>query len=269
MHHPPLTHITTIPLHHDGDCSLIGLTADLTIYAEEHYGADGWLAQHAIRLDGTMIDSVDEQSGHNSAFEFLPLPADIIRPQSGWRTRELNFSGPRHRGLRGPERIVDLVRPLSITDKMLLIERYQLDAAPPHLLGIAESYVLAEAALNPPDQFIVCRRMRVAYLLPQPRRDASNEPYDYDTHLIYMVHLYDRRDDTELPLTGLVAGLDATPLNRPMDCLIAHEHLLVADGGSRGAYGEPVSNRAGIDDRPSLIHIWKLNRAPASDNASG
>ncbi len=71
----------------------------------------------------------------------------MIKPQTGWHTMALNFAGPRHRGMRAPERTLDLVRPLSIQEKMALIDRFRLDVPPPLLLGIAESYVLAETPI--------------------------------------------------------------------------------------------------------------------------
>src|SRR5690606_21763415 len=73
----------TLTLDHDGDCSLLGMSADGTVYVEEIYG-DGWLAQHAFAADGTRVASIDEDEGRRDDLRPLALPPDILRPQPGW-----------------------------------------------------------------------------------------------------------------------------------------------------------------------------------------
>lgn len=199
--------ITSLPLAHTGDCGLIGIAADLTIYAEEMYGEDGWLAQHALKLSEKTIAFSDENSGLNRDFEILQLPDDLARSQPCKHTTALNFGGARHRGMREPERIAELVRPLTIQTKMTLIERLKLNIMPPMLLGIAESYVLAEAPLMSPDVFMVCRRLRLAYILTQVKADADHQPYDYDTLVLYIAHDYNPSIDDEIPPERALAGL--------------------------------------------------------------
>ena len=233
MSEHPVTHVTTLPLKHEGDCSLLGMTPDKTLYVEEVYGENGWIAQHELLPDGTFARSIDEQDGTNEIEHPLELPNVIAKPKTGWHTMALNFAGPRHRGLRGPERPLDLVRPLSIDEKMALIAKFKLDLIPPLLLGIAESYVLAEAELRRPDLYFVCRRVRLAIALPETRLDEDNQPYDYETHVIYLAHFYDCEQEPRF--IDLLSDLTRRPAHRPMDCLLLDEHLCIADGGERDA----------------------------------
>lgn len=242
MTYPPdLHYLTQITLDHAGDCALMG-AADGVIYTEEYYGEDGWVAQHAVRLDGSRRASVDEDHGNCADFQPLELPANAITPRPVWAAMGLNFAGARHRGLREPERITEVARPLAVAEKMALAESLKLSIMPPLLIGITESYVLAEAMFTPLNIYVVCRRMRLAYALPAARIDNGGLPYDYDTLPIYAAHLY--LPDDEPPLVSAVGAFAGVRLHRPMDCLIAGEHLYIADGGA--------------DDRLSAIHVWRI-----------
>jgi hypothetical protein len=236
--------LTTLSLRHNGDCSLLGVTPTLTIFVEEVYGEDGWLAQHAITLDGTFIASVDESFGTATELAPLSLPGNLVEPKRGWHTMALNFTGPRHRGLRGPERLDDLVRPFSIQEKIALVKQLELDVLPPLLLGLAESYVLAEAPIRTPNLFVVCRRLRLVYVLSEVKEDSAGERYDYDTTVLYVAHLFDRAAEQEPPLSDVGTGLTGIALYRPMDCLICKEHLFIADGGG--------------NNRDSAVHVWRI-----------
>jgi hypothetical protein len=245
-----VTHVTTLPLKHEGDCSLLGMMPEQALYVEEVYGEHGWMAQHELSLDGTITRSVDEADGANDADDLRPLdlPPGIVRPKTGWHTMALNFAGPRHRGLRAPERILDLVRTLSIEEKIALIQKFKLDVIPPMLLGIAESYVLAEAELQRPNLYFVCRRLRLAVALSEQRLDEENQPYDYETVVIYLAHFYDCK--LEPLLKDILPDLTSVPLHRPMDCLLINGQLCIADGGSG----------AGSERRLSAIHLWQVER---------
>ncbi|MBC7809749.1 MAG: hypothetical protein H7175_01310 [Burkholderiales bacterium] len=250
-----LKYMKSLPLLYNGDCSLLGITpglddSDLMLYAEEIYGEEGWLARHALRLDGTLIASADEQGGENAEVKPLEMPADMISPLTAWHTMTLNFTGARHRGLRGPERVDEMLRPLSMAEKIALTEHLNLDILPPMLLGMAESYVLAEAVITRPNLFLLCRRIRLAILLEEEHFDKDNNPYNYDTLVLYAAHLYDSDADHETPLDELLTALPGVQLERPMDCLIYGDLAFVADGGSLKG-----------DGRRSAIHIWQIRRS--------
>lgn len=229
---------------------MLGVDRDLTIYVEEIYGDDGWLAQQAVRFDGTCVASIDENYGAVLQIAPLPLPDDLVTARRGWHAMSLNYSGPRHRGLRGPERLNDLVRPFSIPEKLLLAERLALDIAPSMLLGLAESFVLAEAQFEFSDLFVVCRRVRIAYALAEERLDANKMPYDYDTIVRYSAHFFDPTDDGDISLADALSPFNGVELYRPMDCLIHAGHLIIADGGGT--------------ERRSAIHIWRIDEEPSS-----
>ena len=74
---PSLTYVTCVPLQHNGDCSLIGVTPDLTLFTEEIYG-DGFVAQQATRLDRTIVERVDEGERSGGGMDRLNRLASAI-----------------------------------------------------------------------------------------------------------------------------------------------------------------------------------------------
>ncbi|MFN8527839.1 MAG: hypothetical protein U0670_04430 [Anaerolineae bacterium] len=247
----------TVDLHHQGDCSILGILADGALYAEEIYGDDCWMAQHFVDSSGVIQSSVDEADGHDAPITPLAIPDSAVKPARVWHTMNLNFAGPRHRGLRGPEHLDALVKTIPIAEKPALIQLLGLSVPPPMLLGMAESYVLSEAQVIAPDWFIVCRRIRFAYALPTEQIDADGMPYDYDTRVLYAAHVYHRGDEEESFLAGLTDSPFAPDLIRPMDCAIVGDRLYIGNGGSM---------ESGV---PSRIHIWSLERPepPSPDEA--
>ncbi|MBC7870447.1 MAG: hypothetical protein H7Y09_06375 [Chitinophagaceae bacterium] len=244
---PTLTYLTSISLKHQEDCSLLGAVTDDTsgtiLYVEEIYSADAWVAQHKITLKGEFLESIDEDFGVNDHITPLSIPSQAVKPQRGWHTMTLNYAGPRHRGMRETERVVDVIKPLSIAMKMALAQRFKLEA-PLIIIGMAESYVLAEIPLTRPNLFIVCRRMRLAIALPETKLDERGQTYDYDTLVIYRAHFHRRDTSSETLVEDLLEELPGITLNRPMDCLLYADHIFIADGGS--------------GDLPSRIHVWHL-----------
>jgi hypothetical protein len=240
-----LEHYKSITLRHHGDCSLLGISPNLTIYVEEIYGEDDQLTRYKLDIDGRLTVLIDDDEGINDD----ALPINLARPAPIRHTTSLNFSIGRYQGMREQERIADLLQPLTIQEKMALVNHLKLAIMPPLLLGIAESTILAEALLTPPDQYLVCRRIRLAYALPQPRIDNYHQSYDYDTAVLYVAHLYDSHSDEEPLLHETITAsqllLPDVKLHRPMDCLIFDNHLLIADGGD--------------ETRTSHIHIWTIS----------
>ena len=173
-----LRHVAMLPLRHPADCDLLGVGTDGTLYVEEIIDDGDRVVQHVVNPAGDIVASVDDAAP--GPFVPLTLPPDAIRARSPRDTIALNFSGPRLRGLCEHDRVQELVQPLTMPDRMALVERLKLDVLPPHVLGLAESYVLAEAALTPV-LFVVCRRVRIVYRLNEPRRERDGTPYDYDT----------------------------------------------------------------------------------------
>lgn len=244
---PQMTYLRTLTLTHQGDCVLLGVTPDLTVYVDEMYGADqGGMAQHAIRLDGTWIASADDDWGKNPQLVTqMAVPTNMICPCREPQTRELNFSGARQRGLQEWERIREVVMPLAMADKMMVLQKLGMTMPPPMLLGLASSTVLSESDLGSGDMFILCRRLAFAYTLPKPQRDDEGQPYDYDTALAFVAHVYDRRTHEPPALDAAFTPLDGTALHRPMDCVLVNRHLFVADSGG--------------SDRVNQVHIWAVD----------
>jgi hypothetical protein len=233
----------SLTLYHHGDCSLLGVSLDFELYIEEVYGEDDEVSRYSFNLESDFDPATKVR-------EIYTIPNSITRPLTPQHTTLLNFNIGRYRGLREAERIADLVQPLTIEEKMALAKFLPTPIMPPLLLGIAESTVLAEAPLNPPHLYLVCRRVRLAYALTQPLLDSSRQKYDYDTAVLHFIHLYDVRDDDEHPLHETIASgqslLDGVVLHKPMDCLIHDNHLFIADGGD--------------DTRTSAVHIWTISK---------
>ncbi len=241
---PPLTFtlLHRVPLRHHGDVGLLGATED-SVWVEEVYG-EGWMAQHRVELDGTICASVDEDEGRAVDLKPLPVSADAVAPRRGWDAMGLNFTGARHRGLREEDRLLDVVQSISVADKVALAAH--LNVPMPTVLGIVESYVLAECALSESTDLLVCRRLRVACAVPR-QIGPDGLQFDYDTRELLLLHRFGLLAETP-PLEVLLDGLHGTGLHRPMDCQRIGQRLFVADGGAA--------------DRPSALCIIEIVGLP-------
>jgi hypothetical protein len=205
-------HLCNISLHYKSDCALYGVTVVGQLVAEE-YDDDNWV-RHEMTLDCGLV-----QSGE------FDLPYMLHTPLSP-KTHPLNYSGGRYRGLREDDRVAEWVQPLTIIEKMPLLPYLKLNIPPMLLLGIAESYVTSAAKIDDTVS-IVCRRVRLAYALSHPQLDDTGLPYDYDTLALHVAHLY--TDDTESSLAEALAGIDGIRLQRPLDCMVYQNKLIIAD----------------------------------------
>ncbi len=239
-----LEHHKSLTLQQRGDCSLLGITPDLSLYVEEIYGEEDHLARYKVELDGSIRVLADEDTLEGDAA--FGYPADLLRRAPIQHTTALNFSSGRYRGMRENERVTDLVQPLTMQEKMALVKLSGLEVMPPLLIGVAESVILAEAPLVSPDHYLVCRRLRLAYVLPQPRVDRFRQKYDYDTVVLYVAQLYNVCVEEELPLHEIIASsktlLPGVVLRRPMDCLVQGDYVVIAEGGD--------------ETQVSTVHMW-------------
>lgn len=250
-------HLRTVSLAHNGECGLLGVDADMNFYVEEIYGDEGWMAQAAYDLDGQELAAVDERAGDNQGVERLQKPRGLIRPGTGMSTTRLNFGGARHQGLVEEDRVEDMVRPLSIEDKMLLVEEgFIPSVAPPAVLGLAQSYVVSEAQVKETERsgrkqsplFLLSRRLRVAYRLAGPARDELGNPYDYTSHEVAVMQQH-RPGDEFAPLgeTVLDQKVLGVALNWPTDLVLRDDILFVADAAHE------------VDGLTSRVHIWRVS----------
>jgi hypothetical protein len=231
------------PLRHAGAVGLLGATRD-SVWAEEVYG-EGWVAQHRIGIEDGVRASVDEDEGRATGLKPLAIADEAVLPRRGWDTMGLNFAGARHHGLREEDRLLDVAQSISVAGRFALAERLHLPA--PTLLGIAESYVLAEAPLTGPTDWLVCRRLRIAHAVPR-QTGADGLPFDYDTRELLLLHRYDTQAEPP-PLEALLADPAGAELRRPMDCVRLGDRLIVAEGGH--------------DEEASAVCILAIDGLPA------
>lgn len=238
-----LIHMVSVPLHYNEICAFLAVTGDGQVCVEELYSGGDWLAQHHLNIEGEFKETVDENYGQCELRQ-LSLPEDSITPQSVDHCTALDFSGPRLRGMREAEHLQELVAPLTIMEKMALIQHLGLGIPAMMLFGIAESRVLAEAALDDAGAFLVCRRLRLAVALPEIRYDNDNLPYDYETITLHLAHVYHPHDDNVSLFQQTLNHMGGVRLNQPMDCIRAGDMLFIADGGTA--------------DTPSRVHVWRI-----------
>ena len=225
-------HFLTVPLLYEGDCKLLAVTREGLIYAEELYGDEDWLAQHKISIEDGILESIDELAGDNPDITPFKLPASAILPSSKSCCDALTFTGARLQGMQSDEPIAEIVLPLSIEDKIELVDYMEWDILPMQIIGIAESVVLSHTRLAD-GQLMVCRRVRIAYRLTE-EADNKGVPYDYDSLDIYLLHEFDPDDDDLPELVDCLNEIEDVELLRPMDCLYHDGKLYVADGGEAG-----------------------------------
>lgn len=235
--------IRRFALPHEGDASLLAVRGN-QLWAEEMYG-DQWLAQHELNLDGGIVASADEDEGRATNLKPLLMPDDAIAPRRAWATMRLNFAGARHRGLREADRLAEVLRAIPVAEKFALASSLKVDS--PTVLGLAESYGLSECPLAAPDDWLLCRRLRIAVAVPR-QIDEDGLPCDYETRTIFVLQRWTVGGD-EPPLEPALAGLDGVTLHRPMDCLRDGERLLVAEGGAPG--------------QPAAISLFQIIGLPA------
>ncbi len=219
--------LTTIELSHAGDCALLGVDSEGCVYVEELYGEHDWLAQHKISLSEGLLESVDEQCGRVQVHKLLPLPELHGGSVKATVFNHLDFSGARWRGRIVDERIEDLVRDLSIAEKIALLDYLDWEIDPLRLLGIAESIVLSCCPYSD-GEFLVCRRIRVAFRLPAAERNDHVLDCDYDSMEVHLLHRL-LADALELP--DLRECLTHFDLCRPLDCMKVDGKFYLADGG--------------------------------------
>ena len=237
------THKKTLELPHHGQAHILGLAPDNTLYVEEFY-QDVFLAQHHIAMDGTILQTIDERDG-TQVPNWFTFPLDCTLPDHP-TDHPLNKKSVRLRGMRETDRISEWVQPLSIMEKMPLIQQLGLAFPAMMLLGIAESHVLAQATIRKNHQ-LVCRRVRLAYALPEIQYDAYGMPFDYDCLTLHLLHDYDA-DETP-PLHTLLSAF--APVQQPLDCLFQGSKLYVTEAGTPSA--------------PAKVHWFTQSASLSSD----
>jgi hypothetical protein len=116
----------------------------------------------------------------------------------------------------------------------------------PYILGIVHSYVISEAEVQP-HQYVVCRRLRVAYRLSIPQADEDDgEMENYDSVEFALAQRFDpARPDGPLHESWLGPDALGVKLNWPMDVVACDGYLFLADSAYRQGRG------------PSHIHIFQ------------
>lgn len=257
-------HVRSIPLFYDAWCGLLGVDAELNIYAEEIY-EDTWAAQYKFSFTGELLQRLDEERGQNPGYTRLELPPGTVTPHSALAATALNFGGGRWHGNLEADRVRDLARPLTPADRQWLVAAgLQRVEMLPYIVGIVDSYVSSEAEVRP-NQFVICRRLRLAYVsVPETHRPAPGshigDAENYDSVELALLQQFDPAD-AERPLHESWLGpntLGITP-NWPVDVVTRDGYLFLADVAlplSPGSYLDPSPQRQVRG--PSRIHILRI-----------
>lgn len=246
------THIAslTLPIVLADDCALLGIVPHADIKATrlyiEQYMPQDWVQQTILTAAGDVIQQADDRDDG----PLLTLPDDRIAPEQPFK-HALQFKGLRYRGLSEEDRIADWVQGLTIMEKMPLASKLNLTVPPPMILGLAESYILSIAHLDDTGQTVVCRRIRLAYRLPQRQIDADGLPYDYDTRVVFIAHPYHVPTDTAPALHDCIGSFADVAVQRPTACIAHDNRLYLLDCG---AADDPQTH-------PARLHIWRIDAA--------
>jgi hypothetical protein len=148
------------------------------------------------------------------------VEAGFIQPAGPPVQHVLNHGFVVRRGLREPDRMQEWVTPLTIHEKMAIIQHLGL-ALPPMLLpGIAYSRVLCVA--SSPETVLLVRELGVVCLLPLAHQPL---PYDYEVVPLCLLHPADEDLLVPRPLAGV-------HLVQPAEVVWAGDRWWVWDNGS-------------------------------------
>lgn len=148
------------------------------------------------------------------------VDAGFIQPAAPPAQHALNHGFVVHRGLREADRVQEWVTPLTIDEKMAIIQHLGLALPPVLLPGIAYSRVLCVA--NSPEIVLLVRELGVVCLLSLARQPL---PYDYEVLPLRLLHPAHEAPLLPRPLAGV-------PLVQPSEVVWASGRWWVWDNGS-------------------------------------
>lgn len=236
-------YLWTADLFYSDECSVIGVDPERGDILIEEVDQDDLLTRYRIDRMGKRRVVVDEHRGDNLAA--LPIPVSLIGPNQP-TAHSLNFVAGRWRGLREQEGLLQQVLSLPIVSKMDILKYLNLDIPPMLLLGLVESRVLSSVICTQPSSEIVCRRVRLAYALSEPRYAGDGLPYDYDTVTLYIAHFTDTNKSPEDGIADALRGFGGISLTAPVDCLSYENQLYILDSG--------------LQQRSNRLHSWQISR---------
>ena len=79
---------------------------------------------------------------------------------------------------------------------------------------------------------LVCRRVRLARALPEIQYDDENQPYDYDSSVLHLLHPYNAATESAPPLEACLNAVGDVDLMQPQDCFYYEGRLLVCDASN-------------------------------------
>jgi|GEM_PF-6828282 hypothetical protein len=210
-----LIHRHTFSANAAGDLNFIGCDKNdhliFEIYSEDHVRVEF----AAFQLDGT------------PALLTAYHPAVIRRPQVT-HSAGLSFRGPRQRGLRAEDRLDDMLKPLSVSERLHLANHLSRFGNTLPILGIAESRVRSDALVDP-ECVLVCRQIVIARALPGTQVDEVGLPFDYDCISLDCAHLLTLPVDPDPPVSTWFAPIGNQHLSNPVNCLRVKQHLMVVE----------------------------------------
>jgi len=215
----------TITLPHAGEVYFHGATAHHHAYIDMEYmdgKGEDWLMHLHINEQGNIVQMVDEARHGIDNWQ----PPQFLISHRVPMYHPLAFSGARHHGMRELERVSDLAQPLSIGEKLAIIDWLELDVTPMQILGIASSKILAQADIDDETTWII-RRLSIAVALPDTQIAPDGLPMDYTSIPLYVI----QPDEDEMTLEDILDFMSPTLFVNPMDCIRVNDTLMVLDGG--------------------------------------
>lgn len=192
----------------EGDWMLTGVSTRQVVVECWQEDEVRWFA---MALDGTEWQ----------ALATMPTAQDMQFRAEAPEFHPLNHGFQRQWSMREAERVSEWVQPLTIMEKMAVIEQLGLKVVPMAILGVTWSKVLSVVPLG--SHKLIHRTLGIAQALPAPLL----LPQPHDTLIHRLAVLQDARDDAAIPASVVL-------LHNPKSAVFADGVLWVMDEDAQG-----------------------------------
>ncbi len=192
-----------------GDLHLTGASSNYYLIEDWYTGETNYL----LDANGHIFETRD---GWDFSVSLQTL-IDPIRPY----THPLTWGIFRTRGMREAERVAEWVHPLTIAEKLPIIQYLQLNTSPMMILGIAYSNVQTQVTIGATEW--VTRSLGMVEALSEPCK-VGQHTFDYVVHDYALFHAVNDENITPSKIGGV-------SLICPRDAMVFDGKLHVWDAG--------------------------------------